>query len=120
MFQQLTKIAIATTVSLALVTGFSPAEAKQPRSWSWTRQLFLRHAMNDPKQPKFIRGALRQQVIRSQRSGKTGLPRLKNPKGYDIGHNPMKRGSSNIKDLRFETTNDNRSRPGRNKGKKYF
>jgi hypothetical protein len=108
------RIALAT---LLLVGSGLPSEAKYRPGWNKVRQSFLRGVMNDPRQPKFIRGGLRGQVIRWQRAGKSGLPRLKNPKGYDIGHNPMKRGSLNIKDLRLELTNDNRSRPQRAKAR---
>jgi hypothetical protein len=114
MFIKLTSIALAT---LLLIGSGLPAEAKYRPGWGKARQVFLRKAMTDPRQPKFIRGYLRGQVNRWQRAGKTGFPRLKNPKGYDIGHNPMKRGSLNPKNLRFETTNDNRSRPQRAKAR---
>jgi hypothetical protein len=128
MLKLLTKY-VAVLLSLLLMIGTGlPAEAKSPRGWGLARQLFLTGVMTDPRQPKFIKGALRNQVNRWQRSGKTGLPRFKNPKGYDIGHHPMKRGSVNPKHLRLEIANDNRSRPqrakasGRKKGivAKYF
>ncbi len=122
------KYMAALLVLLVLLASGQPAEAKSPRGWGKARQLFMRGALINPKQPKFIRGALQSQLNRWQRKGKTGFPRFKNPKGYDIGHHPMKRGSINPKHLRFEITNDNRSRPqramarGRKKGvlAKYF
>lgn len=108
------RIALATLLLMGL--GL-PAEAKYRPGWNKVRQVFLRGAMTDLRQPKFIRGALRGQMNRHNRAGKTGFPRLKNPKGYDIGHNPMKRGSLNPRDLRFELANDNRSRPQRAKSR---
>jgi hypothetical protein len=99
---------------LSIASG-QPAEAKSPRGWGKARQIFMRGALTNPNQPKFIRGALQSQVNRWQRKGKTGFPRFKNPKGYDIGHHPMHRGSVNINHLRFETSHDNRSRPQRAK-----
>lgn len=117
MFKQFVKT-IPAIIILALIVGMSlPAEAKYLPGWNKARQIFLRKAITDPRQPKFIRGALKSQVNRWQRSGKTGFPRLKNPKGYDIGHNPMKRGSINPKDLRFEFSTDNRGRPQRVKAR---
>jgi hypothetical protein len=101
---------------LAVVPGLS-AEAKYRPGWAKARQIFLRKAMSDPRQPKSIRGYLRNQDRAWKRSGKKGLTRFKNPKGYDIGHNPMYRGSNNPKHLRFETANDNRSRPQRAKAR---
>jgi hypothetical protein len=113
-----TFIKSTATLTLMLFLGTSlPAEAKYRPGWTKARQVFLRRAMTDPRQPKFIRGALRNQMNRWQRSGRSGFLRFKNPKGYDIGHNPMKRGSINPKDLRFEITNDNRSRPQRAKAR---
>jgi hypothetical protein len=114
MFIKLTLIALATLLSIGL--GL-PAEAKYRPGWGKARQVFLRKAMNDPRQPRFIRGGLRNQVIRWRRAGKSGFPRLKNPKGYDIGHNPTHRSSNDPKHLRFETANDNRSRPQRAKAR---
>lgn len=116
MFDQFIKSTTIMTLILLLGTSL-PATAKYRPGWNKARQIFLREAITDPRQPKFIRGALSNQVKRWQRSGKSGFPRLKNPKGYDIGHNPMKRGSIKTKDLRFEITNDNRSRPQRAKAR---
>jgi hypothetical protein len=100
-------------MTIALLAIGTPAEAKSPRGWGWAAQKFKREALTNPKTPKHIRGWLQSQVNRHRRQGKTGFPYLKNPKGYDIGHHPMKRGSLKLKNLRWEITNDNRSRPGR-------
>jgi hypothetical protein len=108
------KYITALLLLLVLFGSGQPAEAS-PRGWGRARQMFMRGALTNPKQPKFIRGALQSQVNRWRRGGKTGFPRFKNPKGYDIGHHPMKRGSVDPKHLRFETTNANRSRPQRAK-----
>jgi hypothetical protein len=118
-FDRFGKCITALLVLLVLLGAGLPAEAS-PRGWGRARQLFMRGALINPKQPKFIRGALQNQVNRWRRSGKTGFPRFKNPKGYDIGHHPMHRGSVKIEHLRFETSHDNRSRPQRAKaqGKK--
>jgi hypothetical protein len=105
-------MAIALSILLIAGTGLS-AEAKYVRGWGKARQLFLKGVMTDPRQPKSIRGGLRNQVNRWQRSGKTGLPRFKNPKGYDIGHHPMHRGSVDPQHLRLETSHDNRSQQWR-------
>jgi hypothetical protein len=119
----------AGLLSLSLLLGTNlAAEAKSLPGWGRARQEFMKNALLDPKQPKHFRGALQNQLNLWRQKGKTSFPRFKNPQGYDIGHNPMKRGSVNIKDLRFETRNDNRSRPqrakarGRKKGivAKYF
>jgi hypothetical protein len=105
-------------ITLAVLLGTSlPAEAKYRPGGNKARQEFLRRAKTDPLQPRHVRGFLRNQMNRRQRSGKSGFPRFKNPKGYDVGHHPMKRGSINPKDLRFEITNDNRSRPQRAKAR---
>ena len=129
MFEKFSKSVMLVLLAAAFLCGSGlPAEAKSPRGWGMARQLFMRGALMNPKQPKFIRGGLQNQLNRWRRAGKTGFPRFKNPKGYDIGHHPMKRGSVNPKHLRFEITNDNRSRPqramarGRKKGvlAKYF
>jgi hypothetical protein len=117
MFNRLHKVILAF-VTLLIFSGFSsPAEAKYRPGWNTARQVFMRGAMTDPRQPRFIRGILRNQVNRWHRKGKTGFPRLKNPSGYDIGHHPMRRGSINPKDLRFEITNANRGRPQRAKAR---
>jgi hypothetical protein len=129
MFEKLSKSIMLMLLAAVFLCGSGlPAEAKYLRGWGTARQLFMRGALMNPKQPKFIRGALQNQLNRWRRAGKTGFPRFKNPKGYDIGHHPMKRGSVNPKHLRFETSHDNRSRPqramarGRKKGvlAKYF
>jgi hypothetical protein len=69
--------------------------------------IYKGNAINDPKQPSYIRGWLKQE--QNQRGND---PRKwRNPKGYDVGHNPV-----NPKDptkYRFETTHDNRSRGGK-------
>lgn len=116
MFERFSKNIMFVVLLAAFLCGSGlPAEAKSPRGWGMARQLFMRGVLTDSKQPKFIRGALRNQLNRWQRKGKTGFPRFKNPKGYDIGHHPMKRGSIDPKHLRFETTNANRGRPQRAK-----
>jgi hypothetical protein len=104
---------VSWLVILGLLAIGSPAEAKSPRGWGWATQKFKRAALQDPKTPKFIRNGLKEQILRHHRKGKTGFPYLKSPQGYDIGHHPMKRGSIKLKDLRWETSHDNRSRPGR-------
>ena len=111
----LTKLTSFTFATLLMIGSGLPAEAKYRPGWNKARQVFLRKAINDPRQSRFIRGGLQHQVNRWRRAGKSGFPRLKNPKGYDIGHNPMHRGSNDPKHLRFETANDNRSRPQRAK-----
>jgi hypothetical protein len=116
MFEKFSKSIMITLLAAAFLCGSGlPAAAKSPRGWGTARQQFMRGALTDPKQPSFIRGGLQNQVNRWRRLGKTGFPRFKNPKGYDIGHHPMHRGSVNIKNLRFETSHDNRSRPQRTK-----
>ncbi len=129
MLEKFSKSIMLILLAAAFLCGSGlPAEAKSPRGWETARQAFLKAALLDPNQPKFIRGALQNQLNRWRQGGKTSFPRFKNPKGYDIGHHPMKRGSVNPKHLRFEITNDNRSRPqramaqGRKKGvlAKYF
>jgi hypothetical protein len=129
MFEKLRQSIVPAVLLVAVTVGSGlPAEAKSPRGWGGARQAFLKGALLNPKQPKFIRGALQNQLNRWRQGGKTSFPRFKNPKGYDIGHHPMKRGSIDPKHLRFETSHDNRSRPqramarGRKKGllAKYF
>ena len=118
MFEKFSKRIVFMLLLFAFLCGSGlPAAAKSPRGWGMARQLFMRGALTNPKQPKFIRGALQHQLNRWQRKGKSGFPRFKNPKGYDIGHHPMKRGSVDPKHLRFEITNDNRSRPQRAKAR---
>jgi hypothetical protein len=107
---------VAVVVSLLLMMGINGAvEAKSLPGWGRARQDFMKKALLDPKQPRHLRGPLQNQLNLWRQKGKTSFPRFKNPQGYDIGHNPMKRGSVNIKDLRFETRHDNRSRPQRAK-----
>lgn len=116
MFDKFSRSITIVLLGAAFLCGSGlPAEAKSPRGWGMARQRFLEGVLGNPKQPSFIRGGLQNQVNRWRRLGKTGFPRLKNPKGYDIGHHPMKRGSVNPKHLRLEITNDNRSRPQRAK-----
>jgi hypothetical protein len=107
---------IALALLLSLGSGL-PAVAKYRPGQNKARQQFLRRVMTDPKQPRFVRGALRNQVRSWRSAGKKGSVRLRNPKGYDVGHHPMKRGSVNPDDLRLEVSRDNRSRPQRAKGR---
>ena len=101
-----------------LLLGFGlPAEAKSPPGWGWATQKAKRAALSNPQTSKAMRGWFKQQVKQHQRKGKTGFPYLKSPPGMDVGHNPMKRGSIKLKDLRWEYANDNRSRPGRARGR---
>lgn len=129
MFEKLRQSIVPALLLVAVTVGSGlPAEAKSPRGWGGARQAFLKSVLTDFKQPKHIRGTLLFQLNRWRQGGKNSFPRFKNPKGYDIGHHPMKRGSINPKHLRFETSHDNRSRPqramarGRKKGvlAKYF
>ncbi len=108
-------IKILVVLLLVVMGVATPADARVFRSWGGARQGFLKGVLTDPKQPRAVRGYLQNQMNRWRRAGKTGLPRFKNPKGYDIGHHPMKRGSFDPKDLRLETSHDNRSRPQRSK-----
>jgi hypothetical protein len=106
-------------VLLVLLGSGLPAEAKGKYipGLAKAKQEFKKRAMSNTHQPKHIRGDLLFQLNRWRQNGKTGFPRFKNPKGYDIGHHPMKRGSINVNDLRFEHSHDNRSRPQRAKAR---
>lgn len=65
MFEKFSKRIVFMVLVFVFLCGSGlPAAAKSPRGWGMARQLFMRGALTNPKQPKFIRGALQNQLNR--------------------------------------------------------
>jgi TolA-binding protein len=70
------------------------------------RQQFLKQVANDPNQPRYIRGWLRQEIQLVENGRRTTL---RNPKGMDVGHRFA--GIDTIINFRLEDASVNRARP---------
>ncbi len=87
MLNRLTKVTLAFTVLVALTLPCRSAAAQLiPGYWR------LIPVVYNSKQLKPLRDRLKQQIDRSRRNGKVGLPRLKKPQGFRTGHSPARSG----------------------------
>ena len=92
-------------VGLFLLTGVESALAgKKHRSAAFQagKAALKRNSINDPKVPSHIRGWLRNE----QRTRGNNARLWRNPKGHDVGHDSQG-------NLRWESTDMNRSRGGK-------
>jgi hypothetical protein len=86
--------------------------------WAYqkARQEFLRGLLQDPNQPRFIKGWVRQEMRRLQQLAKGGSPgkrrtaRLRGIPGFDVGH--RRPGIHQARNFRLENASTNRARPG--------
>ena len=99
-------------VSLFLLTGVESALAgKKHRGAAFQtgKAVLKKNSINDSKTPSQIRGWLKNEQSTRGNNART----WRNPKGYDVGHDPQH--SNDMNKLRWENSNMNRSRGGKYK-----
>jgi hypothetical protein len=98
-------------------TGAAEAEASG-HGWQYqkARQAYLRGLLQDPNQPRFVKGWVRQEMRRLQQlnrfrpKGKRRFRHLRGIPGFDVGHRLP--GVHNPANFRLEHASTNRARPG--------
>jgi len=98
-------------VSLFLLTGVEAAFAgkKHGAVFRTGKAVLKRNSINDPKVPSQIRG-----WFKNEQKTRGNNSRLwRNPKGYDVGHDPQ--NPNDMSKLRWENSDMNRSRGGKYK-----
>jgi hypothetical protein len=97
-------------IYLFLLTSVESAFAgKKHRSPAFQtgKAVLKRNTINDPKAPNHVRGWLKNE----QRTRGDNARKWRNPKGYDVGHDPQK--PNDMSKLRWEDSRTNRSRGGK-------
>jgi hypothetical protein len=99
------------------VTSDMSAEAE---TYQTARQAFLRGLLNDPNQPSYIRGWIRQELKRLEKASQArqigqrppggSKRRIRGVPGFDVGHRVP--GLHNPANFRVEHASTNRARPG--------
>lgn len=111
-----TAVAVPTRPPLARA-GVREAESGG-HGWQYqkARQEYLRRLLQDPNQPRFVKGWIVQelrrleQLNRSRSKGKRRATRLRGVPGYDVGHRLP--GVHRAANFRLEHASTNRARPG--------
>jgi hypothetical protein len=109
----------ATAVARPIRSPIKASEAESSgHGWPYqkARQAYLRGLLQDPNQPRFVKGWVRQELRRLQQlnrhrqKGKRRASRVRGVPGFDVGHRLP--GIHNAANFRLEHAATNRARPG--------